>query len=100
MNNLIDFEEPITHPVDDGDFPTNLSKMPRIFRLTSIQHEIVDARQIRYTATLYHDMVEMMKVTWTTSKPDVRLKMGCWYQSDGWVKPDVKEKPSRSAASC
>ena len=51
--------------------PVNLSMMPRVFRLTSIQHEQLDDKRGHYTATLYHDKAAL-KVYWTVSRPD------CW----------------------
>jgi 3'-5' exoribonuclease len=75
MHNLIDFETPVLHPLDDGDYPTHLSRMPKIYRLVSIQYEAMDGKQARCTATLYHDRA-MMKVSWTASRPDIRLRQG------------------------
>ena len=55
--------------------PVNVSMMPTVFRLTSIQHEQLDHRRGQYTATLYHDKAAL-KVCWTVSRPDIRLKSG------------------------
>lgn len=75
MNNLYELKEPIIHPVNDQDIPTNLAIMPRIYRLTTIEHETVDGKCTRSRATLYHDKAAL-NVSWTTSSPDLRLKSG------------------------
>lgn len=75
MNNPYEFNDPVTHPVDDQDTPTNQVAMPKIFRLTTIHQEIIDPRRTRCTATLYHDRASI-NVSWTVSKPDLRLKSG------------------------
>ncbi len=49
--------------------------MPNIFRVTSISHK-QEARCVRYTANIYHDKVSL-KVEWTRSQPDTRLRPFC-----------------------
>jgi len=57
----------VTAPCTEG--------MPYIFRLTSITHR-QEERCIRYTAHLYHDKASI-KVEWTRSQPDTRLRPFC-----------------------
>jgi 3'-5' exoribonuclease len=75
MNKPYEFSEPVIHPVDDQDTPTNLALMPKLFRLTTNHHEPIDERRTQCTATLYHDSASL-KVSWTVSNPDLRLKSG------------------------
>ena len=74
MNSHFQHHKPVMHPVDDMDFPRNPSMLPKIYRLTSIRND-QDERLTLCTATLYHERAKM-KVSWTTSKPDLRLKVG------------------------
>jgi 3'-5' exoribonuclease len=75
MNKPYEFNEPVIHPVDDQDTPTNLALMPKLFRLTTIEREPVDDRRTQCTATLYHDSASL-KVSWTVGSPDLRMKSG------------------------
>ncbi len=59
----------------EQEVPTSLAMMPRIFRLTSIQHTRLDDRQTRCTASLYHDKASL-RISWTANQPDLRLKSG------------------------
>lgn len=59
----------------EQEAPTNLAMMPRIFRLTSINHAQLSNRQTRCTASLFHNQASI-KVVWMASQPDIRLKSG------------------------
>ena len=77
MNNLL---EPLAGlaPASIGaeqKTPTNIAKMPCIFRLTSIQRIQMEGRQSRCTASLYHEQASI-KVSWIVNQPDIRLKSG------------------------
>lgn len=75
MNKLMVFQEPVIHPVDDEDLPNDVSKLPKIYRLTFYKHEQIEAKRTQCTATLYHDRAAI-QVSWVTSMPDLRLKAG------------------------
>ncbi len=53
--------------------PLGLELMPKIFRLTSIQQTVFDARHTDCTATLFHNKAQL-KVKWHARHPDHRLK--------------------------
>lgn len=59
----------------EQETPANLAMMPRIFRLTSINHVQLSNKLTRCTASLFHNQVSI-KVGWTASQPDIRLKSG------------------------
>jgi 3'-5' exoribonuclease len=75
MNNLYELNEPVIHPIDDEDTPSNLALMLKLFRLTSIHQVLVDDRSTQCTATLFHEKASL-KVSWNVSYPDLRLKSG------------------------
>jgi 3'-5' exoribonuclease len=75
MYSQVELQEPIMHPVDDQDYPHNQSMLPKTYRLTSIQYDMVDGKRTLCIATLYHDKA-CMRVCWTVSKPDFRMKSG------------------------
>lgn len=75
MNNPTELQALSGHGLAEHDTPVNLAMMPRIFRLTTIHRAPIDDRRTQCTATLYHDSASL-KVSWTASKPDLRLKSG------------------------
>lgn len=77
MNNPAEALSMNTVNLESGDrvIPTNVATMPRIFRLTQIDLVQMDMGCTKYTATLYHDRA-VIKVCWSVSKPDLRLKSG------------------------
>jgi len=77
MNNLsVPFVMPASAAIaTEQETPANLAMMPRIFRLTSINHVQLSNKLTRCTASLFHNQVSI-KVGWTASQPDIRLKSG------------------------
>lgn len=76
MNKLIEPFMP-EHSVSLAEYesPINIAMMPRVFRLTTINHVLIGDRRTQCIATLYHDHAAI-KVCWIVSQPDVRLKSG------------------------
>lgn len=94
MNSLADVTRVNTALVEEHLTPARLAMMPRVFRLTAIHHDQLDARHTRCTASLYHDQASV-KVSWIASYPDLRLKsgdmvsprwLGCTTSANGTVK--------------
>ena len=63
--------------VELEEYPTliNLAMMPKVFRLTSINHAPLGDKCTQLKATLYHDKA-VLKVHWTANRPDLRIKSG------------------------
>jgi len=77
MNNLAEpFVKSFSEPSQsEQETPLNLAMMPRIFRLTSMNHVQLNCKQTRCTASLFHNQASI-KVSWMASQLDTRLKSG------------------------
>jgi 3'-5' exoribonuclease len=75
MSNLMEaFIQTDAAPVEFSE-TNQLATMPRIFRLTTIQHSVIDERRMRCTATIYHERASL-SVSWVVSQIDIRLRSG------------------------
>lgn len=58
----------------EGKTPMNLAALPTRFRLTSLVTRAGDDQSWVTTATLFHERASL-KVRWTLSRPDSRLRV-------------------------